>query len=122
VPLGFPTVSPFILGEVSRVLNYPRLQSRWNLAPQRIQAHVNYLAAASEIVDAPGVVRVVPNYPDDDFIVHAAIVGGAGVLCTRDSGLLIPEVEEYCLRHGVRLMNDVALYHILTGRPPASPA
>ena len=33
-------VSPFILGEVARVLAYPRIQSRWGLTEERIQGHV----------------------------------------------------------------------------------
>jgi putative PIN family toxin of toxin-antitoxin system len=43
-------VSPFILGEVARVLAYPRIQSRWGLTEERIQQHVNSLAAVAEIV------------------------------------------------------------------------
>jgi len=74
-------VSPFILGEVARVLAYPRIQSRWGLTEERIQRHVNRLAAAAEIVATTSVDRVVPDDPDDDFIVQAAIAGRADALC-----------------------------------------
>ena len=107
-------------GEVARVLTYPRLQSRWGLTEARIQAHVNRLAAAAEIVQITNVDRVVPDDPDDDFIVHTAISGKADVLCTRDSHLLSPEVVEYCERHAVRVMDDIRLYRILTGTSDAS--
>lgn len=59
-------VSPFILGEVARVLAYPRIQSRWGLTEERIQKHVNSLAAAADIVASTSVDRVVPDDPDDD--------------------------------------------------------
>jgi putative PIN family toxin of toxin-antitoxin system len=108
-------VSPFILGEVARVLAYPRMQSRWGLTEERIQQHVNRLAAAAEIVASTSVDRVVPDDPDDDFIVQTAISGKAEVLCTRDSHLLSPEVVEHCQRHAVRIMDDIELYRILAG-------
>jgi putative PIN family toxin of toxin-antitoxin system len=108
-------VSPFILGEVARVLAYPRIQSRWGLTEERIQQHVNRLAAAAEIVDSTSVDRVVPDDPDDDFIVQTAITGKADALCTRDSHLLSPEVVEHCQRHAVRIMGDIELYRILAG-------
>jgi hypothetical protein len=31
--------------------------------------------------------------------------------------LLDRAVAEYCADHGIRVMNDIELYHILTGRP-----
>ena len=80
-------LSPFILDEVSRVLAYPRLQSRWGLSEERIQAHVNRLAAVSEIVKTAAGDPVVSGDPDDDFVVYTAIAGRADALCTRDSHL-----------------------------------
>lgn len=108
-------VSPFILGEVARVLAYPRIQSRWGLTEERIQRHVNRLAAAAEIVATTSVDRVVPDDPDDDFIVQAAIAGRADALCTRDAHLLRPDVVEHCRRHAVRIIDDIELYRLLAG-------
>lgn len=108
-------VSPFILDEVARVLAYPRLQTRWGLTDERIQQHVNRLAAAAEIVAASSADRVVPHDPDDDFIVQTAIAGKADALCTRDAHLYRPEVVEHCRRHAIRIMDDLELYRILVG-------
>jgi putative PIN family toxin of toxin-antitoxin system len=109
-------VSPFILGEVARVLAYPRIQSRWGLSEERIQGHVNRLAAVAEIVETASVDRVVPDDPDDDFVIHTAIAGRADVLCTRDSHLLDHRVAQYCTQRGIRIMDDIELYSILIGR------
>ena len=109
-------VSAFILGEVVRVLSYPRVQSRWGLGEERIQGHVNRLAAVAEIVEPSSIDRVVPDDPDDDLVVHTAITGRADVLCTRDSHLLAPLCVQYCALRGVRIVDDIELYSILTGR------
>jgi putative PIN family toxin of toxin-antitoxin system len=107
-------VSAFILGEVARVLTYPRLQIRWGLTDERIQRHVNLLAAAAEIVEIADVDRVVPDDLDDDFVVHTAVAGRADALCTRDSHLLNSAVVEHCARRGIVVMDDIELYRILT--------
>jgi predicted nucleic acid-binding protein len=77
---------------------------------------VNRLAAVAEIVETASVDRVVPDDPDDDFVVHTAITGSADVLCTRDSHLLDPRIAQYCAQRGIRIMDDIELYSILTGR------
>jgi predicted nucleic acid-binding protein len=41
---------------------------------------------------------VVPDDPDDDFIVQTTIDGKAAALCTRDSHRLSPVVVEHCHR------------------------
>ncbi|MEK7409579.1 MAG: putative toxin-antitoxin system toxin component, PIN family [Acidobacteriota bacterium] len=106
-------ISPFILGELARVLGYPRLRQRWGLGEERIEAHVNLIAAAAEVVH-PGPSReVVTGDPDDDPVVETAVAGRADVLCTRDAHLLGPRVVEYCAGHGVRVMDDLALHRLL---------
>ena len=52
-------ISPFILGEVARVLAYRRIRSRWGLTDEEIQEHVNLLAASAEIVEPVTIERVV---------------------------------------------------------------
>jgi putative PIN family toxin of toxin-antitoxin system len=108
-------VSPFILGQVAHVLAYPRIQSRWGLTEERIQQHVNRLSAAAEMLAASAADRVVPDDPDDDFIVQTAIDGKADALCTRDAHLLSPAVAEHCHRYGVCILDDIELYRILAG-------
>src|ERR1019366_2376744 len=87
-------VSPFILGEVARVLAYPRVQSRLALSEERTQRHVNRLAPGAEIVETASIDRVVPDDPDDDFVVPAAIAAGADVLCSRGPHLLDPRIAQ----------------------------
>jgi putative PIN family toxin of toxin-antitoxin system len=113
-------VSPFILNEVSRVLAYRRLQLRWGLTAERIQTLVSLLGAAGETVQLGSLERVVPADPDDDPIVQTAVRGQAGVICTRDTHLFHPDVVEYCGARGVRVMDDIQLYRLLTEGPRGS--
>ena len=106
--------SPYILGELTRVLAYPRLQARWGLDPRRIQEYRDLLATVAEIVDPATVHHVVSSDPDDDSVVQTAVTGRADVLCTRDAHLLDPGVVSYCAERGVRVMDDVALRHLLS--------
>lgn len=109
--------SPFVLGEVSRVLAYPRLQARWRLGEDTIRNFVSGVSDIAEIVHTTAPDRVVVADPDDDPIVQTAVLGGVDVLCTRDTHLLDQAVVEYCAGHGIRVMDDIELYHVLTGRP-----
>ena len=108
-------LSPYILGEVSRVLAYPRLRARWLLDTSRIREFVEGLAGIAEIVRASTPAEpVVAADPNDDPIIQTAILGCAEVLVTRDSHLLAPAVLRYCAAHGIRVMDDVELHGILS--------
>jgi|ERR1039457_4113653 putative PIN family toxin of toxin-antitoxin system len=109
--------SAYILSEVTRVLAYPRLQARWQLGESMIREFVGRVGDIAEIVLTTTPDRIVAADPDDDPIVQTAILGRVDVLCTRDAHLRDKAVVEYCAGRGVKVMNDIDLYHILTGRP-----
>ncbi len=109
-------ISPYILSEIARVLSYPRLQARWQLSERTIAEFVNSLSEVAEIVLTTTPDRVVIADPDDDPVVQTAVVGVVDCLCTRDAHVLEATVVDYCSVHGIRVMSDIDLYHILTGR------
>lgn len=110
-------ISPYILSEIARVLAYPRLQARWQLKEKTIMEFVSRLADVVEIVLTTTPDRVVIADPDDDPIVQTAVLGGADFLCTRDAHVLEAAAVEYCAGRGIKITNDIDLYHVLTGRP-----
>jgi putative PIN family toxin of toxin-antitoxin system len=110
-------ISPYILSEIARVLSYPRLQARWQLNEETIMDFVSRLSDVAEIVLTTTPDRVVIADPDDDPVVQTVILGGADFLCTRDAHLLEATVVQYCAARGIKVVNDIDLYHILTGRP-----
>ena len=83
-------IAPAIIDELSRVLNYHRLQSRLaqlGLQPADLVAYVINLAALFE----PQVDRkspIVAIDPDDDIFLHCAEVAGARYVVSGDRHLL----------------------------------
>ncbi|MGA2723846.1 MAG: putative toxin-antitoxin system toxin component, PIN family [Bryobacteraceae bacterium] len=110
-------ISPYILSEIARVLAYPRLQARWQLNEKTIMEFVSRVGDVAEVVLTTTPDRVVIADPDDDPIVQTAVLGAADFLCTRDAHLFQAAANEHCAGRGIKITNDIDLYHVLTGRP-----
>jgi predicted nucleic acid-binding protein len=54
--------------------------------------------------------------PDDVAVLHAAVAGGAEVICTLDGHFFQPEVIAWRRRLGIRVESDVDLLRRLPGR------
>jgi len=106
-------VSPAILNEVQRVLNYPHVQSRWSLSASAIARYASLLRDTSALVDVPREFPAIVSDPDDDLVLQTAIEGKADALCTRDSAFQSEGVREFCSAHGIRIVDDVELLHEL---------
>jgi putative PIN family toxin of toxin-antitoxin system len=106
-------VSPYVLQEVQRVLDYPRLQAIYNLTSGDIWEHVRFLESISELVEPADGPPIVLNDPKDDPIIYTAIAGQVDVLCTVDKHFYEPNVLAFCSRHRIQLMTDVELLHVL---------
>ena len=61
-------LSPFILGEVGKVLSYPRMQQLFGLTAEEIHGHVDFLRAISRIVEPQIGLPVVLLDPNDDAV------------------------------------------------------
>jgi predicted nucleic acid-binding protein len=93
------------------------------LDDEGIRQHVLDLQAAALVVDPPANATgfTVPNDPDDNPVVAAAIEGQAAVICTLDRHLQNPDVRKFCALHGIRILTDVELVQELrAGDPPQS--
>jgi len=104
-------VSSLLLEELRRVLRYPRLQRVHGLNEQGIERAVVALETVGAYIELQekDIVRVVPDDPDDDHIVAAAVTARADVLCTRNRHLYHDAVVAYCRRYGVDIMDDIEL-------------
>jgi putative PIN family toxin of toxin-antitoxin system len=102
-------LSPFLLQELERVFSYERVRALTKLTDEEIAEYLGYLSAVgvSEIVFPGPAPRIVPSDPDDDPIVHAAVVGRADVLCTLNRHFYSPAVRSYCRDRGVVIASDV---------------
>ncbi len=108
-------LSAAILGEVRRVLAYPRVQTRWPLTGEAIAGYLVFLEASGIFVELPEAFPAVVSDPDDDPILQTAIQGQADVLCTRDEAFRHEVVESVCAGHRIRILDDIALPKELRG-------
>jgi putative PIN family toxin of toxin-antitoxin system len=113
-------ISPFLQQELERVFSYERVRASSKLTDDEIVEYLSYLRAkdVSEIVFPGPAPRVVPADPDDDPVVHTAVVGRADALCTLNRDFFNPLVRDYCRERGVLITNDLELLSLLRRQEP----
>ncbi|HME08863.1 MAG TPA: putative toxin-antitoxin system toxin component, PIN family [Bryobacteraceae bacterium] len=77
-------LSPFIVGEVGKVLAYPRMQQVLRISGGEIADHLMYLRNISRLIEPEIGLPIVLTDPNDDPVVYTAVGAGADVLCTLD--------------------------------------
>lgn len=103
-------LSSFILDELDRVLQYPRLQKLHGLDDKGIDEYIHDLSAASLVVQIQmAATGIVANDPDDDLVIATAEAGNADVLCTLDRHLRQSDVIDYCRQKAIEVLTDVEL-------------
>lgn len=117
-------VSPLLLIELRRVLDYPHVRSGLQLTDEIVEEFLAGLEEASSLVHPPmqDLVSVVIRDPDDDPILQTAVAGKADVLCTLDRHFYTPEVLAYCASHSIRILTDVELLRELRAASRETPA
>ncbi|MGD0300019.1 MAG: putative toxin-antitoxin system toxin component, PIN family [Bryobacteraceae bacterium] len=111
-------LSPFLLRETERVLNYPRLQAIWPLTPLDIEQYTQALQDFAELVNPQIGARLVPNDQEDDPVLETALSGRADVLCTLDRHFHHRTVLKSCSEHGIQILTDVELLSVLREASP----
>jgi putative PIN family toxin of toxin-antitoxin system len=106
-------LSPFILGEVGKVLSYPRMQELFGLTAREIYEHIDFLRSISRIVEPLAGLPVVLMDPNDDAVLYTAVAAGADVLCARDRHFFDSNVVAFCAREDIQVMDELALLELL---------
>ena len=108
-------VSPFILNELERVLNYPRVRNMHGLNQEEIQAYLAELYGTAEVVELSSndPAEAISSDPDDNPIIQTAVVGRASVICTLDRHFREPAVMEYCAAKNIRILTDIEFLKVL---------
>jgi hypothetical protein len=90
-------------------------QLRVQTRSRRAVFHVRSLESLADVVIPAEGPPVVLKDPDDDPVLYTAIAiaGQSDVLCTADRHFYEPDVLSFCSRHGIQIMDDVDLLHVL---------
>jgi len=95
--------SRFILDEVERVLLYPRIQARYQIAPAEAAQFVGRLAEAAHLIAPVITLPIVVADPNDDPVLYTAADGKADVLCTLNNRQFTsPQVQPFGAERSVR--------------------
>jgi putative PIN family toxin of toxin-antitoxin system len=115
-------LSPFLLQELERVFSYERVRLSSRLTDEEIAEYLSYLRSKdmSEVIFPGPAPRVVPSDPDDDPVVHTAVMGRADVLCTLNRDFYNRSVLDYCRERGVIVASDVDVLRLLRGHKQSS--
>src|SRR5260221_140011 len=98
-----------LIDDVRRVLQYDRIQKRYNMSDADIDDFAAFLHGVSDVVIQPTLVPVVMADPDDDLVIATAVDGRAEAICTLDHHLADPAVVAYCAARGIRILTDIQL-------------
>ena len=101
-------VSEELLAELRRALHYPKIRRRLALSEGEISLWVEALGLIADVVRGELKLRVVPEDPDDDQYVSAAVEGLAQFLVTGDAHLLA--LKEY---EGIRILTPREFLDVL---------
>lgn len=101
-------VSAPILDEYRRVLAYDRLRKLHRLSDEDIQNLVTGIQQVAVFVEVQGILRVVPDDPDDDRFVECAVEGRADVIVSGNDHLL--RLKAY---QGIQILTPAAFLALL---------
>jgi putative PIN family toxin of toxin-antitoxin system len=92
-------ISPAIVEEIRRVLNYPRLAKIHRKSAVEIEEFLDDLCALAFLTPGKLNLPMIPRDPSDDIYIIAAVEGEARFIVSGDSDLL--EILEY---KGIRIV------------------
>ena len=97
------------------MFSYDRVRKVTRLNDDEVGEYLSYLRA-KEVCEMvfPGLApKVITSDPDDDPVVHTAVVGRADTLCTLNRDFYHDDVLEYCRSRGVLISSDIDILNFL---------
>lgn len=85
--------SPVLLAEYEEVIQRPRIAEKYPMVEQRKESLLRFLRTEPLLVPGKPKERIVPDDPDDDFVVACALEGNADYIISGDPHLT--ELKSY---------------------------
>jgi len=104
--------SPALLAELAEVLNRPHLSTRLQRVRGSVQEALGFYAAFTVSVTPASVPRTVPDDPDDDHVIAAAMAASADIIASGDRHLLSIGTHQ-----GIQILRPAEMLASITGRP-----
>ena len=98
-----------MLHELARVLRYPRWQEFFGLTEDLVYDYAAFLRRATEIVTLNPLLTAPLRDVNDVIVVQTAIIGEAEVICTNDEDFFEKPIAQYLKKHGISVLDDIAL-------------
>ena len=86
-------VSPPIINEIQKVLNYPKIKEKYKLSEDRITSLISLITSHATVVPGKTSINVIANDPADNKVLACAVEVGAHFIVTGDTHLL--ELSEF---------------------------
>lgn len=86
-------ISPPILEELTRVLQYPKIQQRYRLPEEFVSVFLESVGSQATFVNPLTSINIIKNDPSDNRYLECAKTGEASFIITGDRHLL--ELKEY---------------------------
>lgn len=104
-------ISPPIINEIEKVLNYPKIKEKYELSQDRITALIALITSHATIVPGKIAVNVIADDPADNQILACAFEAGAHFIVTGDVHLL--KLEEF---EGIPIITGRAFLNYLESK------
>jgi putative PIN family toxin of toxin-antitoxin system len=102
--------SPALLAELAEVLSRPYLSARLKRVRGSVDEALEFYAAFTVSITPANVPRTVPNDPDDDHVIAAAVASQANIIASGDHHLL--SLGTY---QGIRILRPAEMLASITG-------
>jgi putative PIN family toxin of toxin-antitoxin system len=81
-------ISPEIIGELGKVIRYPKIQEKYHLPEQYVEQFLELIGNQAIVIKPVREITQIKSDPEDDKYLECAVAGGAAYIISGDQHLL----------------------------------
>ncbi|MES0361288.1 MAG: putative toxin-antitoxin system toxin component, PIN family [Anaerolineales bacterium] len=81
-------ISPEIIGELGKVIHYPKIQEKYHLPGQYVAQFLELISNQAIVIKPVREITQIKSDPEDDKYLECAVAGGAAYIISGDQHLL----------------------------------